>query len=325
MINLEEVNENKEKSKVYFIVFSKIKQGKSLKDICKDLTMSKQALNRYISKLKANGSIEKLGYGVWKTNEFIDKQVNKIEVGKMKTLKKVYFSEKDKEKDNRGHAFRFKIKIPKIDNWMNREKFMIKNNIQFQKINKGHTHRIIFRGCKTWINKESIIVYFPKGRSFFGESADESEKAAVLDMIEIMKGLDNLFKTSFKINKFYQIRVFGKHHANIKNGLAKIYNDEGRKISISNEDGQWLLIDDSFGLDEMETVGNKGKNNATKDMDQVIRPFFNSLKENPFTAYDFKNLFDVVNQIASRNFDASVNIEKITETLEDIKQELRRR
>jgi len=93
-----------------------------------------------------------------------------------------------------------------------------------------------------------------------------------------------LLNTSFKIHKNYQIRVFGKHHGHIKNALARMYNDENRRFAVSNEDGQWLLIDDSFILDELETLGNRGRNDATRDMDDVIKPFFNKLKDNPFTS-----------------------------------------
>lgn len=276
-----EVQKSRSKKDLKFIIYSLIQKGRSPKDICSILKIKMSALSYHLRLLREAGSIRKIGYGVWESIAWIEpKEVQKIKVGDLKTSKNLNFS----DKRNRGHAFRFKIKIPKLYNWINREVYLKKKKIDYEIINKGYTHRIIFRGCKVWLNKESIVVYFPPGLSFFGKSAKDSEDRAVFEMIEIMRGLDNLFNTSFKINKAYRIRVFGKHHSNVKNGLARMYNDENRKLAVFNEDGQWLLIDDSFDLNELETIGNKGRNDATKDMDDVVLPFFNKLKDNPFTS-----------------------------------------
>jgi len=306
-----------------YIVYNLLKNGVMPKDICSKLNMHMSALSYHLRLLKESGSIRKIGYGVWETIIYQEKEVKKVQVGDLKTSKNLNFS----TKDNRGHAFRFKIKIPKLNNWEKREQFLKKNNISYEIINRGYTHRIILKGCKIWLNSSSIVVYFPPGLSFFGKSAKDSEDRAVFEMLIMMKSLDNLFHTSFKINKKYHIRVFGKHHSHVKNGLARMYNDEGRRIAIFNEDGQWLLIDDSFNLDELETVGNKGKNDSTKDMDGVIRPFFNSLKEKPFTAYDFENMFTLTNKAVKNQDRYAENIElhlkaiqEIRDTLKEIKE-----
>jgi hypothetical protein len=108
--------------------------------------------------------------------------------------------------------------------------------------------------------------------------------------------------------------------------LAKIYKHNKKSIRVSNESGLWLLIDDSFNLAELETVGANVKNDATKDMDTVIKPFFNSLKEAPFTAHDFTNLVNLTTAhmqneaLYSENIKSHLSaIQELRDSMKDIK------
>lgn len=320
-----EVQKSRSKVKVKkdlkLTIYLLLKKGKNPKEICDVLNLQMSALSYHLRRLKELGSIRKVGYGVWETLEWQqEKEVQKVKVGNPQTKSKnLNFS----DKEIRGHAFRFKIKIPKLFNWENRGSFLDKKNIPYDIINKGYTHRIIFKGCKVWLNTSSIVVYFPEGLSFFGNKAKDTEDRAVSEMIEIMRGLDSMFSTSFKINKHYNIHVFGKHQSNIRNGLARLYNDNNRKLSVFNEDGQWLLIDDSFSLNELETVGCKGRNDATKDMDEVVKPFFNSLKERPFTAYDFEKLYDLTSKAVDNQDQYAENIKLHLEVMQDMRDTLK--
>ena len=150
------------------------------------------------------------------------------------------------------------------------------------------------RGSKVWLNSSSIVVYFPKGLSFFGETAGDTEERAFFEIIDLMDNITSRLNVSLKINKSYHIKIFGKHQSNIGNTLAKVYNREGRTLKVSNKDGLWLLIDDSFNLNELETVGVTGNNDSTTDMDDVVMPFFNSLKTHPFTSKDFHRFAHLV-------------------------------
>jgi hypothetical protein len=320
---VKEVKISRSKSNFNLIIFNLLKSGKTIKEICKQLDMTKYAISYHLRLLKESGSIKKIGYGVWETLIYQEKQVKKIKVGHSNPFIKPYFENKLKNKEIRGHGFRFRIRLPKLYNWNRRIEFLEKNKIKFEVINKGFSQRIIFRDCKVWLSDHSIVVYFPKDLSFFGVSAKETEESAVFEIIEIMKGLDNLFHTSFKINKVYQIKIFGKHQANIRNALARMYNNDKRKLAVANSEGQWLLIDDSFNLNELETTGCNGKNDATKDMDDVIKPFFNSLKENPFTAYDFKNLFDLTSKAVENQDRYAENIELHLKAIQEIRDTLK--
>jgi len=268
-------------------IFNLLKSGKSPKDIALILNIAQPTVSYHLRRLRALGSIRKLGYGTWETLKYVQKEHRLIKVGDPLPLGKKSLCSFG---SIRGHGFKFRVKIPKLHNWSNREVFLKKNKISFELINRGYTYRVMYKNCKVWLNTSSIVIYFPPALSFFGDSAKDTEGLAFFEIVEVMKGLDSLFNTSFKINSKYQIKIFGKHQADVGNGLAKIYNRNKSTIKVYNDEGLWLLIDDSFKLDELETVGASANNDATKDMDNVIKPFFNSLKEAPFTAHDFSNL-----------------------------------
>lgn len=50
----------------YFSILELIRSGKNPAFISKELGVSKQRMNYYLSRLKEQGCIEKVNYGVWK-------------------------------------------------------------------------------------------------------------------------------------------------------------------------------------------------------------------------------------------------------------------
>lgn len=181
--------------------------------------------------------------------------------------------------------------------------------------------RIIFRGHKVWLCKNSIVVYFPKGKSYFTGTADQSKSLAMYDIKQLIIGLENLLKVSFKINNSYILKVSKQHYGHIKNSLAKQYNKEGKRLKVFNKDGLWFVIDNSLNLHEAETLHPE---TAQKDMDNAILPFFNSLKEEPFTAYNFKDMYKTVREMTlgyAENIKLHLSaIQDIRDTLKDIKK-----
>ncbi len=103
----------------------------------------------------------------------------------------------------------------------------------------------------------------------------------MIEHIGIIKHFESLFDVSLKINKNYVFKVSRQHFGKVKDILAKYYIKNGKRLLLRNEKGYWLLIDASFkffeNMDELETIH---KNTAVPDMDEVIAPFMNSLKEN---------------------------------------------
>lgn len=188
----------------------------------------------------------------------------------------------------RGHAFIFTLKVPKLFNWKKRELYLKKKKIGFIESNKGQ--KIIIDEYKIFLYDKRIVIFFPRGTSILENSAINSKKKALEDAMEVTYKLERLLNLSFRINKCYKIKVVKQHYAELKNELAEDFNKQNKKLHIRDEEGYWLLIDDShnMNLNELETIDSK---KADKDMDDIIKPFFNSLRQKPFTAYDFENLF----------------------------------
>src|SRR6056297_318673 len=114
--NAKQVNPTPYSKKVYFSIIDYVKLNSKLPN----MSMSKQARNKYINKLKRAGILIKLGYATWGVDEekvkqlkFIDKVVRQKEVnftpkGSSQHLMKKFTS----SKDIRGHGFIITFQIP---------------------------------------------------------------------------------------------------------------------------------------------------------------------------------------------------------------------
>ena len=263
------------KRKLYFTIINHIKlHGKLPK-----LSISKQAMQHYIKKLKIDDIIYKIGYGTWGVNEdkaeqflFLEK-VKILSKGSRQHLTQNFTSLKDK----RGHGFIISFLIPKIAGWHKRKEFFKNKGIETKDVGIHNSGiRIIVRDFKCHLYKNKIVIYSPSHRSYFSDTAKESYKYAIYDMQQILKQIENIMGVSFKINGTYKFKVSRQHYAKINDNLAKMCKRNGEKLLIGNENGTWLIADNSLNLDELETVHQK---TAQTDMDNVVAPFFNDLKE----------------------------------------------
>ena len=218
-------------------IINALKEGKRPSDISKDLNITKQLLSYYMGKLKALGYIKKIGYGVWEVQERSKKLTkDTLEV--------------------RGHAFMWKVRLPKIKNWNKRVEILDKLNIRYKLIGAyKKTPRIILKDRKIWLGDRYLIIYEPK--SFLGRNAIESKNYAVQGLMELLELLESKFKVSFKIKGKYNFKVRRHHYALIKNLIAKQFNRENKKIMIFHEGDLWFIIDNSYNLEEAETVSKK--------------------------------------------------------------------
>ena len=263
----------KKRSKNFYLyVFNHIKKGLRPSKICEDQAISKQKLNYYLASLKRSGFIEKLGYGVWKTSkEFNPKEVKKTTRVAMEQLLLA------KSDTVRAHAFQFILKLPtNLYNWDRREEIF--NEIGFKYtplilggINRGQ--KIIFKGRKIWLTKNSIILY--ERSSFMGDTAKEAKDYAIATIMRVLRSLARTLRADFSFGGKYKFKVSRQHYALVKNALAKQYDKEDNKLQIYNKTGLWFLIDNSFNLNEAETVHSK-----TAEIDNLkVQNFFNGLKE----------------------------------------------
>ena len=260
---------------------------------------SKQRMHYHITKLKKACTVENMCPGAWKIkyvkNDILaelDKKYQKKTVKKVKSthhsgtnsyIKEVVSKPVKKVKiepdaiNIRGHGFIFKVKIPrKISNWNNRRKFLKKKNIIFRKI-REYGEKLDLLGHKVMLYDKSIMVYMSKYADFYGPSAKISLADGFEKTTKMMKKLENIMGINIKTQGGYIISLSKAHFGNVNNELAKDMNAKKIKIRCLDKHGrEWLLIDDSLRLDELETVNPKS---SQKHMDEIVTPFFNGAKE----------------------------------------------
>ena len=272
MKEVKEVQKSTRKYNLYLTVYSLLKQGLNPSKICKKLNIKKQSLNYYLSSLKRSGCIEKVGYGVWEIRG--DLEVKEVQKSTRNGTNQLELLNPD---EVRGHAFMFKLKLPSnLRNWDKREEILGKLNIKFNALTLGGLNRgqkINFKGRKIWLTNNSIIIH--EKESYIAETAQEAKDYAIADLISLVKALERKLRGTFSFGGQYKFKVSRQHYSLIKNALAKQYNREGKKLEIYNSSGLWFLIDNSFNLNEAETVHPK---TAVKDNEKV-QNFFNGLKE----------------------------------------------
>lgn len=268
------------------LVFSYIAKGLSPSDIWNKNTMSQDQVKKALLKLKDAGFIIKRGYGTWEntvaelTEEMLERRcLNVHRVALLHTPPKSIKPDTD-----RMHGAVAVVKIKKLKNWDRRENLFTKKNpktgkpyLDFRKIPQGQC--ISFMDIKNiWLCNRSLVFYLPF--SWFADTAKDAIHKATNDLITIIKRLErNLYAIdAFKWNeKGYKIKFSRQQHALIKNALAQQYDKDKKKLSVYDEKGLWLIIDNSYNLHELETVHPE----TSPDDNEKVQNFFNELKGHP--------------------------------------------
>lgn len=253
-----------------FTIFYHISQGLNPTQIAKKYKWSKTKVSYYIKELKANGYIQKIGYGTWKTTKKQVQNYHKDTSNNLNFLRKV-----------RGHGFQFKVVVnPNLRNWNRRIEYLTKKNIPYSLVgNKASIIRIIVKGYKVWLCNKHLIIYYPTDMSFFSSSAKESRIDAVYNLHNILRLIESILGANFKIRGKYLFTIPKRHYSLINNELAGDYLKHNKKLEIRDYKGDlWALIDNSLNLKEFELVSSK---TSETDTDIVTQPFFNLLRDNP--------------------------------------------
>jgi len=246
---MEEVK--RDKVNLYLFVLNLLKQGKSPSKISKELNLTKQNLQYYLTTLKKKGFIEKKGYGTWEVKNLT---LNTLDPN---------------PKPIRGHAFIWTIKLPQeMKDW---KEYLDKLKTPYRLV-RGKTPRIFLGKKKVWLGKKTITLYEPN--SFYGQNAIESRKYAVISLINDLKAIEKILHIKLGNYVFSPAR---EHFALIKNDLAKQVNKEGEKIVVKDYNGDWLWVDASDGIGELET----GNLNALVN-NVGVQKWWNNMKETKF-------------------------------------------
>jgi hypothetical protein len=252
--------------KEYFDIINYIRTNFKLPSYCTN--------NYYfISNLKKKGIIERKGYGVWEVN---DDKVSQMEF-QHKVIKKSNSILPVTEQNIRGHGFSFNIKLPNYITLSRLKKILELKKVEYNLIGpKLKTPQFIFKGYRVWFTRTKLIIYFPKDKSYFSDNAYSSQKYATYDVINLISLLERHLNLNLKLNNKYSLNVSRQHYSKVNDELARIANTEKAKISLFGMDGkQWLLVDNSLNLNELETVHSI---KSADDMENVIKPFYNDLR-----------------------------------------------
>lgn len=262
----------------YLCIVKHIKQYQKLPDY-EQLGVSKQLLSYHAKTLKKAGIIAKIGYSVWLVDWDKWQQFDFIEKVKQTTYHTNDPSPiitKKLKKSIRGHAYIFKVHIPQE----------IKGHLLPFKASKYYEGRYInnnkqvystrIKGRCIWFGKKSITLFFKKGESIFGNSAQDCLRSAIFNIKPIITGIERNLHINIHHGKELLIDVPKSEYGIIKNELASQYNRENKEIKIYDKGKCWALVDNSFKLEEFELVDAK---KSREDTDNVIQPFFNDMRK----------------------------------------------
>jgi DNA-binding transcriptional ArsR family regulator len=262
-------------SNLNLFIFQQLQRGLNPAKISKLYNLSKTRISYHLSSLKKAGFVKNIGYGVWKVlKDFDEKEVQKTTHIAMSTsIKDLNLFKPDSV---RAHAFQFILAInPNLKNWNRRAEILQKLGIEFKPLNIfGGGQSLVFKGRRIWMTSKSIIIF--EKSSYMAETSQEARKYAVYDFIELVGALERFLRADFGATRGkLRFKVSRQHYALIKNALAKQYDKEGKKLYVTNEQGRWFEIDNSFNLHEAETIHPK-----TADQDnKKVQDFFNGIKQ----------------------------------------------
>lgn len=297
-----ESKEVTKKLNFYFTILNELSNSTNLSKIKEKLNISKQKLNYYIRGLKRQGFIYNKGYGWWELTE----------KGKNPTKYAILL----KEDSSRGHAYIWETEIEKIpDNWKNRIEILKEKQINFKIVGaKENTPRIKVLGRKVWLCNNHLRIFDTEKSSYYGDNPEESRKLSKAQAVRIIHSLETKLGISLNPNK---IKFKKEHYAFIKNSLAINQNQEGVIWRISDETGEWLLIDDSLEQGgELEVIGKKAFKTSPK-----LQKWWNLKKKYDFEIDDdyiqnnFKEVRVMIKDLSEQNIMLSQVLEQMNRNL----------
>lgn len=284
------VNQSAKGKKVYFTYMDFLKSGLTPAQIARKEGVSKQYVSKVLRPLKACGAVSRVGYGVWK-----------VEPEKYEAALKVVnlnASVGGKAKGSvRGHGFRFLVRTRLMD-WG--------RLVSGRRCPMGG-FLVEVLGHKLKLFRRSFEVYFRKGWSAFGPDSLVTFRAALAELGKVVGKLERLYGVD--LGRPLKLRVSRQHYALVRNELAKEYNLKKEKLRVLAEDGKtWLLIDNSYQLEELET---QHRETARRD-NEYVRQVFNEIR-------DGANFTDVYNGIGEVSKGVTELNEKLKPLIDSLK------
>jgi len=133
------------------------------------------------------------------------------------------------------------------------------------------------KGHRVRLYRNSIEIYSSKDFCFFGLDTQDADRQSAYYWGGIFSILENDLRITLVKDRYQNIKRVKAHYSNIDSGLAENFNKNDEKLHIKGNDGKtWLLIDNSWHLNELETVH---PINSKEDMQDIIEPLINGLRD----------------------------------------------
>jgi len=136
---------------------------------------------------------------------------------------------------------------------------------------------LVIDGNTVRLYRDSIEIYGTNAY-FYAKDTERATAKSMAYWTRFFTRLENDLKVILIKPRSQNIRLVNHHYAEMNNELARDLNLKAEKIRIyTKEDGKlWYMIDKSF-TDEGETLH---PSTAAQDMGDIIKPFFNDLRDN---------------------------------------------
>jgi len=221
----------------------------SISGVSARLKISKNRVYKIAQNLKKKGLLIRLKSGGY-IKGGVTKGVTSVSCGKFETSVSCGTSHKI-----RLHGLRFRVKI--IDSGG-----QVFNN-----------DFVDFGDYSVYFYPSSVVLMVKK--SFFGFSPLDALGDASDYLDFCLCRLENKFNLVLKKSGVNNIVNSSGHYSEIKNGVA--YRMKKHKFQVRDKGGKvWLIIDNSFNLHELETIGK-----TAFDDSEVLKPFLNDLRDFP--------------------------------------------
>lgn len=305
-------------------IYERLKQGLNPAKICSLFNLSKTRVDYHLSSLKKRMLIKKIGYGTYEIlKDYDSKQVQittRVGIDNPQANLDLF-----KPDSVRAHAFQFTISInPHLRNWDKRAEILDKLGIKFKELKVfGGGQSFTFKGRKVWLTSKSIIVF--EKSSYMAETSKEGRKYAVYDFLTFVGALERYLKADFGASRGkVKFKVSRQHYALIKNSLAQQYNRENKKLQVYDTNGLWFIIDNSFNLNEAETI-----HPQTADIDnKKVQDFFNGIKQ--FDGFTPQMVMNSIGQVTNNqvmfaeNMRSHINaVQELAKGVKELREEIK--
>lgn len=237
-------------------ILDDLKKGLTKSEIADKHGVHRSSITRRLKVYEQKGLIHKIGYGVYEVKDEALKDVAQPLEGCQQVVYDKHdipaVAESFEENDDRYHSLAFKCLYPKSLSFSKVKSRIQKSGLKSEPSRKGRTLLLEFGKNKVEFCNRSLIIYFPKHCSIFSKKPIDAMKSS-FELAKIVIGdAEKGLHISFKTNGRYRLAQTSSHNALIKNSLAKCIINEFGHLSVKDEKGEWLVIDNSFDLSEFE-------------------------------------------------------------------------